>query len=125
MILLAVSIVSYAFVFNKSLSTNCDETRTDFTDISMNRPEEIVRESLSSEFSSTSTTSKSITTTTSTTTTTTSTSTTETAYTSWPRTHDYYSVPTTEDSFWGSDSSDYDSSTEMDDSDGWGFGWSN
>ena len=119
-ILLAVSIVSYAFVFSKSLSTNCDETRTDFTDISMKRPEEIVLQSLSSELSSTSTTSKSTTTTT---TTTTSTSTTETAY--FTLTQDYYSVPTTKDSFWGSDSYDYDSSTEIDDSDGWGFNWEN
>ena len=128
MILLAVSIVCYAFVFNKSLLINSDETGSDLIDISINRPEEIVLENLSSEFSSTSTTSKSTTTTTtttSTTTTTTSTSTTETAYTSWPRTQDYYSVLTTEVSFWGSDSYDYDSSTEIDDSDGWGFDWGN
>ena len=139
MILLAVSIVSYAIVFNKSLSTNCDETRTDLIDIAMNQPEEIVleiaitskSESFASEFSSTSTTSTS---TTRTTTMTTMTSTTETAYNCWPcgtaypsteaGMSDSYSDSTTEDAFWGSDSS-YDSTTEADDSDGWGFNWGN
>ena len=37
-----------------------------------------------------------------------------------------YSDSTTEDAFWGSDSSSAsESTTESDDSDGWGFGWGN
>ena len=148
-ILLAVSIVCYAFVFNISLLINCEKSGTDLTEISMNRQEENVleiditlkSESFGSEFSTTSTTSTSTTTTT---TTTTTTSTTETAYNCWwcgtassstesntfsyenalkalsKALSDSSSDSTTEDSFWGSDSS-YKSATETDDTDEWGF----
>ena len=112
---------------------NCDESGTDLTEMSINRPEEIVLEipitrtieSFGSEFSTTSITSTSTTTRT---TTTTTTSTTETANICWgcviasssTKFHKYpykdmsdFSWDDIEDSFW----------EETDDSDGLDLNW--
>ena len=126
MLLLAVSIITNAFVFSKSMATNCDDSGSDdFTDIPMAVSVTIdtrVNEELASKF---------ISSTASTTTTTAKTSSTSTVTT---RTTPWWYIPiesdssyesfdySTEHAFWGSDSSS-DSRTETSDDSGWGFDW--
>ena len=114
MILLAVSITAYAYIFSKTFMVNCDGT------VQNTRPVEVVLDITATPkleiFTTTTTTSiTTITSTTSTTTTTTTTmiSTTQTAC-----------------GFWGCDHSEsnYDSSTANDgdsEDSGWGFNWGN
>ena len=107
MLLLAVSIVANAFVFSKSIATNCD----DLIDMRANKPNAVavtidtrVNEELSSKL---------ISSTASTTTTTTKTSTTSTTTTSTTRW--YTATRTVDGAFWGSDLSEDDSAFETSD----------
>ena len=127
MLLLAVSIITNAFVFGKSIATNCG----DFTDMRANKPDAVavtidtqVNEELTSKLIS------SPTSTTTTTTRTTPGTTICALFDCLPR-----SIPTESDSsyesydyssedLWGSDSSS-DSRTETEDDSGWGFDWGN
>ena len=153
MILLAVSIALYAFIFSRAFIVNCVGT------VHNTQPGEVVLDITVTPkreiFTTTTKTSTTTTTsTTSTTTTTTTTSTTETVNDCWlcesesdsteSRTESYEalleafhkamnrmieptSASTTLDAFY-SDSSNYDSSTETDDDSddsGWGYNWGN
>ena len=145
MLLLAVSIVANVLILNRAITTNSDERGTaDSTDIRASKPivisvtldtrdnEEIHSKLPSRAASMTPTTIMPSTTTSTTTSSTTSSTTTTTNYY-------YYIMPSavpsessyesgydssTEDVFWGSDSSDYEPTEVTDDSD-WGFNWGN
>ena len=111
MLLLAVSIITNAFVFGKSIATNCG----DFTDMRANKPDAVavtidtqVNEELTSKLIS------SAAPTTTTTTKASTTSTTSTSTTRW-----YTATRTVDGAFWGSDSSDSAEFDLVSDDSGW------